>query len=37
MYEEYFYKLMNLWENGWYQENNNRIDLSYLYKDYLSY
>lgn len=37
MYEEYFYRLMNLWENGWYQENNNRIDLSYLYKDYLSY
>ena len=34
MYEECFLtKLNNLWKNGWYEENKNRTNLDWLYKE----
>ena len=34
MYEEFFSQLYNLWDNGWYEENENRTNLDWLYKEF---
>ena len=36
MYEEYFYQIYNLWEEGWYETNSNRDNLDWLRKYYPS-
>jgi glycosyltransferase involved in cell wall biosynthesis len=36
MYEEYFTQVYNLWKKGWYEENNERTQLDWLYKKYPS-
>lgn len=34
MYDEYFHKIMTLWGDGWYTENDNRSELNWLTKNY---
>lgn len=34
MYQEYFYQLHQLWDNGWYQPNPSRTELDWLTKRY---
>lgn len=34
MYEEYFYQVDNLWNEGWYEQNEERLELNWLYKHY---
>jgi len=34
MYEEFFQQVNNLYRNGWYEKNNDRIELNWLYKEY---
>ena len=34
MYEEYFLQLQHLWSGGWYESNNKRCDLNWLYQQH---
>jgi len=36
MYEEYFHRIASLWGEGWYAENEARIDLNWLRKHYIN-